>query len=99
MPTVKYDSSEIKNQYQHLRDIPFCNKNDDNAGLLIGTNYADLLIPRDFGVGNPGDPIAIKTVLGWMLVGGSKLITKNSISCNSLLNTKLESLNQNAKQF
>ena len=34
-----------------------------------------------------------------MLVGGSKLITKNSISCNSLLNTTLESLNQNVKQF
>ena len=34
-----------------------------------------------------------------MLVGGSKLITKNSISCNSLLNTTLESSNQNVKQF
>ena len=34
-----------------------------------------------------------------MLVGGSKLITKNSISCNSLLNTTLEFLNQNVKQF
>ena len=31
--------------------------------------------------------------------GGSKLITKNSISCNSFLNTTLESLNQNVKQF
>ena len=34
-----------------------------------------------------------------MLVGASKLITKNSISCNSLLNTILEFLNQNVKQF
>ena len=24
VPTVKYDANEIKNQYQHLRDIPFC---------------------------------------------------------------------------
>ena len=78
--TVKYDVNEIKNQYQHLRDIPSYDINDDNVGLLIGANYADLLIHRDFRVGDPGDPIAVKTVLGWMLVGGSKLITKNSIS-------------------
>ena len=24
VPTVKYDANEIKNQYQHFRDIPFC---------------------------------------------------------------------------
>ena len=97
--TVKHDANEIKNQYQHLKDILFCDINDGNIGLLIGINYSDLLIHRDFRVGDPGDPIAVKTVLGWMLVGGSKLITKNSISCNSLLNTTLESLNQNVKQF
>ena len=47
VPTVKYDANEVKNQYhqyQHLRDIPFCDINGDNVGLLIGTNYADLLI-------------------------------------------------------
>ena len=99
LPTVKYDAKEIKNQYQHLRDIPFSGINDDNVGLLIGTNYADLLIHRDFRAGDPRDPIAVKTVLGWMLVGRSKLITRSSISCNSLLNATLESLNQNVKQF
>ena len=99
VPTVKYDANEIKNQYQHLRDIPFCDINDNIVGLLIGTNYADLLIHRDFQVGDPGDSIPVKTVLGWMFVGGGKLITKNSISCNSLLNTTPESLNQNVKQF
>ena len=99
VPTVKYDGNEIKNQYQHLRDIPFCDINDDNVGLLTGTNDADSLIQREFRVGDQGDPIAVKTALGWVLVGGSKPIIKNSISCNSLLNTTLESLNQNVKQF
>ena len=33
-----------------------------------------------------------------MLVGGSKIISKNSISCNPLLNTTLESLDENGKQ-
>ena len=29
VPTVKYDANEIKNQYQHLRDILLCDINDD----------------------------------------------------------------------
>ena len=99
VPTVKYNANEIKNQYQHLRDIPFCDISDDNVGLLIGTNYAELRIHRDFRVGDLGDPIAVKTLVGWMLVGGSKFITKNSISYNSLLYTTRESLNQNMKKF
>ena len=58
-----------------------------------------MLIHRNFRVGDPGDPTAVKTVLGWMLVGGIKLIAKNSISCNSLFNTTLKSSNHNVKQF
>ena len=34
-----------------------------------------------------------------MLVGGSKIIANNSIRFSSILNTTLESLNENVKQF
>ena len=34
----------VKNQHQHLRNSPFCDINCDNVELLIGTNYAKLLI-------------------------------------------------------
>ena len=44
VPIIKYDTNEIKNQYQHLREIPFYDINDDNVGLLIGTHYSDLII-------------------------------------------------------
>ena len=64
VPAIKYDANEIKNQYQHLWDIPFYDINGDNVRLLIGKKYADLLIHRDFRVGDQGDPIAVKTVLG-----------------------------------
>ena len=37
VPTVKYDVNKIKNQYRHLRDIPFREINGDNVGLLIGS--------------------------------------------------------------
>ena len=48
VPTVKYHANKIKNQYQHYRNILFRDINGDNVELLIGTNYADLLIHRNF---------------------------------------------------
>ena len=30
--TIKYDANKIKNQYHHLRGIPFCDVNGDNVG-------------------------------------------------------------------
>ena len=35
VPTVKYDANEIKNQYQHFRNIPFCDINSDNVFILF----------------------------------------------------------------
>ena len=37
VPTIKY-AKEIKNQHQHLRDIPPSDINGDNIGLLIAVN-------------------------------------------------------------
>ena len=37
VPTVKYGANEVENQYKHLRDIPFCDINSGNVGLLIDT--------------------------------------------------------------
>ena len=96
-PDVRYDGNEI--HYKYLRDISFYNISGDKAWLLIVKNYADLLINRDLRVRDPGDSIAVKTVLWWILVGVRKVITNNSINCNSLLNSTLESLNENVKHF
>ena len=43
--------------------------NSSNVDLLIGTNNADLLVQRDFRQGDTNEPLAIKTCLGWMLMG------------------------------
>ena len=72
---------------------------DINVGLSIGTIYADLFTHQNYQVGCSGDEIAVKTVLGRMLVGGSRVITNNSVSCNSLFNTTFENLNEHVKQF
>ena len=97
--TIKFDDNEIKNQYQHLRDIPFCDINCDNVGLLIATHYSGLLIHQDVGIGDPGYPMLYKLCLDGCWLAEAKLYQTNSISCNSLLHTRLESLNENVEQF
>ena len=62
-----------------------CNK-------LISTEYAE------FRVGRDGEPMAVKTKLGWMLMGGSKC-NKWEDSCNFLCNNSSSTIVQNVQNF
>ena len=59
---------------------------DSDVTLLIGTNHANLLLHRDFRQGQNEDPTAVKTILGWVLMGGSKGKGENS-SCNYIFSS------------
>ena len=59
---------------------------DSDVTLLIGTDHANLLLHRDFRQGQNGDPTAVKTTLGWVLMGGSKGEGENS-SCNYIISS------------
>ena len=43
---------------------------DSDVTLLIGTDHADLLLHKDIRQGQNGEPTAVKTTLGWVLMGG-----------------------------
>ena len=58
----------MKSKFSHLADKTFPVFKEDKVTLLIGTNYMDLLLHRDYIKGRIGEPIAIKTVFGWILV-------------------------------
>ena len=81
-----YDVSEIKKIHPHLKDIDFPLLKDSDVTLLIGTDHANLLLHRDFRQGQNGDPRAVKTTLGWILMGGSKGEGENS-SCNYIISS------------
>ena len=63
---------------------------DSDVTLLIGTDHANLLLHRDFRQGQNGDATAVKTRLGWVLVGGSKGDGENS-SCNYIFSSLTDS--------
>ena len=87
IPFNRYDVSEIKKKkkkkkiHPHLKDTDFPVLKDSDVTLLIGTDHANVLLHRDFRQGQNGEPTAVKTTLGWVLMGGSKGKGENS-SCN-----------------
>ena len=72
IPFNRYDISEIKKLHPLLKNIDFPVLTDSDVTLLIGTDHANLLLHRNFRQGQNGDPTAVRTTLGWVLMGGNK---------------------------
>ena len=69
MTAVDWSSSARK--LEHLRDLDILKPVEHGEGdLLIGSDYyEELLLPLEHRVGKPGEPVGIKTPLGWAVVG------------------------------
>ena len=65
-------NSTINKQWNHLQDIQIEVDNSQEISILIGADYPHLHISKDVRIGNDNEPIAISTLLGWVLLGGKK---------------------------
>ena len=104
LPKVQYDVNEMKSKFSHLADITFPEFKEDEVMLLIGTNYMDLRLHRDYIKDKIGEQTAIKTVFGWVLVGSDINVNCNfenlkhtNVYCN--FTTNLDDLNKNICKF
>ena len=75
--------------FDHLNGIEFQSlSNSDTVDLLIGQDHSEALIPLEVRKGKPGEPFAIRSVLGWCLNGSahgqcvSTNVVSNFISIN-----------------
>ena len=57
-------------RFEHLKDIHFDTSSTD-VSLLIWADMPILHLPNEIGKGNKNEPIGIKLVLGWVLLGGN----------------------------
>ena len=96
-----YNIQEVKEKYPYLKDIYFPLLHDSEIEILIGTNNADLLLHTDFRKGSPNEPIAVKTCLGWVLIGNCSLGENDTKgSCNHiLLNNCDTQMSKTVEQF
>ena len=61
---------KLKKDFDHLRDLDLLPLNPGGVSLLVGTDFAHLFLDRDFKSGESHQPFAVKTLLGWVLMGG-----------------------------
>jgi hypothetical protein len=87
------DWATIKARYEHLSEIPFPSSHGGKTvDMLLGSDYPELMVCLDEKIGDPGEPIARKTPLGWTCVGRIK--TKANQLRKSSFCTNLKSIVQ-----
>ena len=82
IPNSKTDEAVIS-KYEHLHDISLPKPNKGDIAVLIGSEHPELFLHQKFKIGKPGDTVAVKTKLGWMLMGRKRQLG-NRFQCNYL---------------
>ena len=82
--SVKYrkcNPNSINLSYTYLRDIPIPKLHQGDVTLIIRTDFPKLLLNQEYKEEKHCEPYAIKTYLGWVLMGGNKRLN-TSVNCN-----------------
>lgn len=96
LPNSKVSVHEVKDKWPHLRHVDIPEPSNEDVTILIGSDFPHLLFHLDHKSGKPNDPIAVKTKLGWVLMGGRS----NSINSSSnLIHTDSSTLSEKVEQF
>ena len=61
---------KLKKDFDHLRNLDLPSLNPGGVSLLVRTDFPHLLLHRDFKSGEFHQPFAVKTLVGWVLMGG-----------------------------
>ncbi|XP_062541066.1 uncharacterized protein LOC134209104 [Armigeres subalbatus] len=69
LPEQSLDAREMVHRYEHLRGLPVTSYRRNRPRILIGLNNIHTMAPIDARLGEPGEPIAVKSPLGWTIYG------------------------------
>ena len=58
-------------QWPHLKYVYFPEVERKKISALLGTNVQEAFIPLEVKKGKPNEPLAIKSCIGWSILGGS----------------------------
>lgn len=76
-------SEQVTRRFSHLQHIAhlISPKLDLSVEMLIGRDHSHLLAPYESIVGDPKEPFAVRTALGWTLCGGNSEIHAPQLAC------------------
>lgn len=89
-------------KWRHLRDIRFPEefpRNEEHIDVLIGLDFYYSFVTRDIVKGRPGEPVVVRTSLGWVFCGPTG---DSSQECSVTMNVQdcgEEQLNDTLKKF
>ena len=67
--SLPYFTDKQRSKWRHTRDLNIPNYDGGQVELLLGANVIQAVIQQDYRVGQPGQPVAVKTAFGWTLTG------------------------------
>ena len=79
---------------EHLRDLELHRLTEGDVKLLIGVDMPQLFLPSSIRKGHRGQPVAVKTTLGWSLLGPSLSPSMATNCFIGLVNSKNELLHK-----
>ncbi|KZR98256.1 Uncharacterized protein APZ42_006409, partial [Daphnia magna] len=68
-PVPVYNWEQLRHRWTHLNDLPPLRSSGGRIDVLIGLNHTSLITPTDYRLGADDEPAAIKTRLGWTILG------------------------------
>lgn len=86
-------------QWPHLQEVPFPEVERKKISILLGTNIQEVFVPLDVRKGNRNEPLAIKSCLGWSILGGSSNLQSHSQGQVNLIGGEDLSLNNQLEHF
>ncbi|XP_062553818.1 uncharacterized protein LOC134219136 [Armigeres subalbatus] len=78
LPFQSLDMTQLTEKHRYLQGLPVESYTNVRPRILIGLKHANVMLVRKSREGKMGDPIAVKTNLGWSVYGG--WATENSSS-------------------
>lgn len=82
LPSQGQNAALIKNQFTHLKNIPLPSFKAARPLLLIGLPHVQLCFGRQISGNCDNEPVAIKTPLGWVILGPTPRDNKAKFSCS-----------------
>ncbi|XP_055645114.1 uncharacterized protein LOC129780714 [Toxorhynchites rutilus septentrionalis] len=97
LPIQRPQFDDIMKRYEHLSGLPVINYPEESPRILIGLKDVYLFAPLESRVGNPGEPIAVRSILGWTIYGpvANEQSQANIVghhSCTEISNQELHDL-------
>ena len=97
---IKLKTPKLKtNGHTHLKDVNLDFSNTTDTSILINIDMPTLHIGQEIRKGKPNEPIAIKTIFGWVLMGGKSEKYHNCVTSNKLNLQNLDTLSESVERF